>query len=153
MSQSTPSTGSKTASQSPMCHASYLASMLCTDAPSIVAENDSGIFSRLVEVKIDDPDLIWCSEGNEEPDNPIVPTAYSTYLLTAGKEPMLDGDLDKYSLTDGHHSLLPGISACLKCDKEPSGWQSLNPGDQGPWKRDGTLYVSRSLSHRRRPQP
>jgi hypothetical protein len=143
MPQSAPSTGSNTASQPPMYHASYLASMLCDDEPSIVLEKERGIFRRLVEVKVDNEDLIWSAKGNDEPDNPFVPTVSSTYLHTAEKEPGgAGGFYDKYSLTNGHDSLLRGISAYLVCNREPTGWQSLSPGERGPWKRDATLYVS-----------
>jgi hypothetical protein len=143
MPQSAPSAGSDTASQSPKYHASYLASMLCTDEPSIVIEKERGTFRWLVEVKVDHENLIWSSKGNDEPDNPFVPTVSSTYFLTAEKEPGgAGGFYDKYSLTNGHDSLLPGISAYLVCNRGPTGWQSLSPGNRGPWKRDATLYVS-----------
>jgi len=114
--------------------------MLCTDKLSVATVKESGIFWSLVGVKIDES-----SKGNEEPNNPSVPTVYSTYLHTAYKERgIIGGSHDNYSLTNDHDTLLPGGSACLVCSREPSGWQSLTPGDQGPWKLDGTLYVSRS---------
>jgi len=123
--------------------------MLCIDGPSIVIEKERDIFRRLVEVKVDDKDLIWSSKGNDEPGNPFVPTVSSTYFLTAEKEPGGAGGFhDKYSLTNGHDSLLPGISAYLVCNRGPTGWQSLSPGNGGPWKRDATLYVSPDRRHR-----
>lgn len=162
MSQSSPSTKSNTASQSPMlCHASYQASISCKDQRSIVDEAESGIFDRWIKLEVDEKDLIWCSHFRDKPNHPFVPTPTTTYSLNAKKEPTATGRPERYSLTNGYNSLLPGISARLVCDKEPSGWQSLFLGEEGPWKRDeilegpwkrnATLYVSRIGRHRRRP--